>query len=506
MEPPARCGLVIIMKVMKAQQTILVASPDITFEDIQEIFGGPKKKRTLRCRGGMEMQFERKVNDIPALNKINFQWDGQPKIDFNETVMYPLNAGLASVSLKNDSLYATALTRDAGGLLGNPAAGTPGIPANIVSENDQRVRKLFAVILNYMPHNCRLYKLFMREFLEMGVEVYNFIRAYGPIPTPPKVLHARNQAWGLITMESLKLTNYTLGDFILYGDYILEHGRLQGKSGHDMKTRFLDGLPAFFDAEKTHMRQDNTLVYPPLYGGLAAFRGSHLNGVAHPLAGQPSIELMVAAYTPDWMEKSASTRGRGNPLTKGYVRQIEMSQETGILTLTEEPTCPLADSSLVANLAVKDITKETPCHLCGGRGHGITQWTDDGVKVICATKVIEDLKSDKTTDHSAAAEQSKRADKYKARAQKLDSAVTELKQELQQVTEQLHQVTQSRVNAASSSHHGEEDSVSEFSTDLDEIDGSDGSEYGVHQFAEQVQKGKYGKGKSKVRPYGSRRK
>ena len=42
MEPPARCGLVIIMKVMKAHQTILIASPGITFEDIQEIIGGPK--------------------------------------------------------------------------------------------------------------------------------------------------------------------------------------------------------------------------------------------------------------------------------------------------------------------------------------------------------------------------------------------------------------------------------------------------------------------------------
>jgi len=70
-----------------------------------------------------------------GVTKINM-WDGLPKIDFNETVMYPLNAGLASISLKNDSLFATALTRDAGGVLGIPAAGSPGIPANVVSEND----------------------------------------------------------------------------------------------------------------------------------------------------------------------------------------------------------------------------------------------------------------------------------------------------------------------------------------------------------------------------------
>ena len=73
MEPPARCGLFIIKKSAEAHQTMLIAASDITFEDIQTIIGGPKKKRTLRCRGGMEMQFERKVNDVPALTRINFQ-------------------------------------------------------------------------------------------------------------------------------------------------------------------------------------------------------------------------------------------------------------------------------------------------------------------------------------------------------------------------------------------------------------------------------------------------
>ena len=48
------------------------------------------------------------------------------------------------------------------------------------------------------------------------------------------------------------------------------------------------------------MRQDQTLVYPAQYGGMAAYRRTHLAGVAHPMAGQPSIELLVAAYTSDY--------------------------------------------------------------------------------------------------------------------------------------------------------------------------------------------------------------
>jgi len=298
-------------------------------------------------------------------------------------------------------------------------------------------------------------------------------------------------------MESLKLTNYTLNDFLLFGDYILEHGRLQGKSGHDMKIRFIEGLPAFFDAEKTHMRQNQTLVYPALYGGMAEFRRTHLAGVAHPMAGQPSIELLVAAYTSDWMEKSESTRGRGNPLIKGYVRQIELSQDTGVLTLTGgELICPPVETSMTANMATKNVTKDTMCHLCGGHGHAITQYTEEGEKITCATKVLEDLNKDPSVDHS------KRASKYKARAQSLEATVHDLREQLEQTQEQLNQVTQSRIHAhaASSSHRGDEESCSE-STDLEDIDAtSEGSDFGPQQFAEQVQKGKFTKFKPRYIP------
>jgi len=50
------------------------------------------------------MDFDSKSNDVPYLTKINFMRDGLPKMDFNETVMYPLNAGLTSISLKNGHL------------------------------------------------------------------------------------------------------------------------------------------------------------------------------------------------------------------------------------------------------------------------------------------------------------------------------------------------------------------------------------------------------------------
>ena len=56
---------------------------------------------SLRLRGGGKVddaQYDNKSNDIPALTKMNFIWNGQPSIDFNERVLYVFMAGLGSVS------------------------------------------------------------------------------------------------------------------------------------------------------------------------------------------------------------------------------------------------------------------------------------------------------------------------------------------------------------------------------------------------------------------------
>ena len=145
----------------------------------------------MRLRGGMET-FDKQSNDIPSLTKAKFLWDGQPKIRFQETIMYPLNAGLGAVTLKNDSLLSTARQQDAGGVMGNPARAVA--PANILAENRARIHKLFHSILNYISPNCRIYKLFMRDFGQDGIDVYRFIQVYGPIPTPPRALNARSPA------------------------------------------------------------------------------------------------------------------------------------------------------------------------------------------------------------------------------------------------------------------------------------------------------------------------
>ena len=40
------------------------------------------------------------------LSYMKFMYDGQPKIDFTETILYPLNAGLASISMDKNTSFA----------------------------------------------------------------------------------------------------------------------------------------------------------------------------------------------------------------------------------------------------------------------------------------------------------------------------------------------------------------------------------------------------------------
>ena len=46
----------------------------------------------LRGGGGNDVNNDSKFNDIPALTKIGFQWNGLPCIDFDEKVLFMFNA------------------------------------------------------------------------------------------------------------------------------------------------------------------------------------------------------------------------------------------------------------------------------------------------------------------------------------------------------------------------------------------------------------------------------
>ena len=107
-----------------------------------------------------------------------------------------------------------------------------------------------------------------------GIDIYLYLIAYGPIPRPPRIIKAQEDVWQRMTFENLKL-EYTQKGYNLWIECVMEQARLLNKTGLQIKQKLIDGLPAFFNTEKSAMRHDNTNVYPPLLGGLPEYAKFH---------------------------------------------------------------------------------------------------------------------------------------------------------------------------------------------------------------------------------------
>ena len=408
--------------------------------------------------------------------------------------MYPLDAGLGAVTLKKDSLLSAARQTDAGGIFGNPPFA--GAPANIRAENQARIHKLFHCILNYIVPNCRIYKMFMRDFGQNGIDVYRFIMVYGSIPTPPRALRTNEDAWSRMTMDTLNLS-YTLYNYILWAEIILEQGRLLTKTGVQMKEKFLSGLPSFFNAEKAQMRHDNLHVYPATYGGIPEFAATSRAAIAHPRAGQPDIYALMRTYIPDFMNKSQEIEHKKTP--SGYVRQLTLTEgedaadgAQSILDLAHHDGCPSV------NLASTDVTDSTSCHLCGGKGHGTSQILPDGSKLFCTTKLLQDIKAGKSVDGSTDVNKFRdKAQRYKKAYQQSAQEITSLKDQVTKLTNTRQSLLTRATPSAQQLTTDDSDDSSIPDQNLDDIDmSSDGSSVGPEVFAEQIQRG----GKKKFIP------
>ena len=322
----------------------------------------------LRLRGaGDNANVDSKFNEIPYLSKMNFMWNGLPCLDFGEKVLNLLNNGLGSMNIKSGTLLATIRRTDPGGVLGNPPRAAA--PPDVVEESNQRNLKAFCCLLNYIDPRSELYKHFMRDFNCDGIAVYNVIVAVGPIPTPPRVVRSREDAWSRMTMDVLRFS-YDIKGFFAWAECVSAYGRKIGKDGVQMRDKFVEGLPPFFDAEKSNMRHDNRFVYPPLWGGIPGYAGSPIAGNAHPLAGDPDHSRMARAYIADWTTKSSTVR---KSIPHGMVRSVDM----------------VLEPDEIVELLAKDVGDKTKCYVCGGEGHAASQILPNGEKITCPTKVLK---------------------------------------------------------------------------------------------------------------------
>ena len=322
----------------------------------------------IRVRGSGDT--DKKIHEIPYLNDIRFMWNGRPCIDFTDKVMYPLNNGLASITLGKASLYTTALERDPAGILGNPlpAAAT----TDQTAEHELRVERLYACLLNYIDRNSAIYKTFMRDFQRDGISVYKCILAIGIIPTPIRILEARSDAWKQMSMKALKIP-YSIDGFLKWAEIVEEQGRICAKSGDEQKNKFIQGLPEFFANHAAQMEKDK-VVYPATYGAMTGFTSAPHAATAHPLAGRPWVSQLARTYISQWCNEISEIHQH---VPSGMVRAVELlsaeDSESGFL-----------------NLLAKDITPLTECYICGGKGHAASQ-LHDGVVIECANKQLTKL-------------------------------------------------------------------------------------------------------------------
>ena len=322
--------------------------------------------KSLRLRGGADDTDNNKSNDIPALNKIRFEWNGLPQVDFMENIMYPLNNGLASIVDKGYSLLRTARRTDAGGLNGVPNRAAATQAQN--DESDRRNERTFACILNYTNAKSYVYKMLMRDFNNNGWAVYAFLPRFGRLTIPPKVSKAREDTWNRMTMESLKYPFNTTG-YYSWTFMVMEQARVLGnKDGDAQKEKFIEGLPSFFDSVKTSMRQNTNCVYPATYGAMPAFAGSPIAANNHPHNGQPDILRLATLYVNEFISRAANA-------TKQPVQ--------GLVNLAHEDEQPHAFL-----LQAKDVTPNMVCDYCNELGHPASCILPDGSKFRCPAQVF----------------------------------------------------------------------------------------------------------------------
>ena len=123
MEPPRGCGIrspfrpyylnnvysddsAIIISVDENATLLFPAMMDpYTIDAIMSL-----QYKCLRNRGGtpggqaMYTNQDTKFNDIPYLTNMRFMWNGIPCVDFQIKVVFPLNNGLGSITVGDDTL------------------------------------------------------------------------------------------------------------------------------------------------------------------------------------------------------------------------------------------------------------------------------------------------------------------------------------------------------------------------------------------------------------------
>ena len=95
-------------------------------------------------------------------------WDGIPSPYFIESFYQPLQNALGGVSENGHTLLVTAFDNDAGGLGPNAVPNYAVATAQVRAQHDNRVRRLFSCIMNYILAGCSIYIYLQNNFNNDG--------------------------------------------------------------------------------------------------------------------------------------------------------------------------------------------------------------------------------------------------------------------------------------------------------------------------------------------------
>ena len=316
-------------------------------------------------------------------------WDGIPSPYFVENFYQPLQNSLGGVSENGHTLLVTAFDNDAGGFGPNAVPNYAIATAQIRAQHDNRVRRLFSCIMNYILAGCSIYIYLQNNFNNDGIAAFRYIRQYGAIPFDPCQIRKMNAQWEGLNLHSarIKIDNKSLFKLV---EIIKRLARRLNKSNIEQKQKFLMALPQQLSHIRTTQMQNRAHVGYAFPGFYPPYFPVTLAGNAHPFAGQPDIEMLCKIINPEFLEHVNETTGyapvRQTP--KGLVSEVDIEQHINFITDDDtDPVCTETTEDVSA-IDIKHINDDFECNFCGGKRHAIVTRVDGNKVVTCASKLL----------------------------------------------------------------------------------------------------------------------
>jgi hypothetical protein len=355
---------------------------------------------------GVNPNVQKDYDDLPAMGK-NI-WDGIPTPMFIISFFEPLLNAIGSVSENGATLLMTYHGIDPGG--SQPGANPHFAVANGVvrQQNANRIRRLFACVMNYILASSFVYRYLMRNFRNDGIAAMNYIRNFGNIQFPPAQLKRMQNTWEEMTLRTLtKHLKKPLNPSSLFQltEWIIENGRYLSKSNDDMKEKFLDALITpqmqhIISREKsngTHIGYAYPANYPPWFP-------AHLALNAHPHANECDLYRLAKCHTAEWVDLLVN--GKIKDDSRGVLEINEINDESGSIISDHGAT-----TNMIAPIKFSRVLPSTKCIICHGVGHGGETIMEDGSCITCATKLLG-IKPDTSSDKKSF-DKGKYKNKYK---------------------------------------------------------------------------------------------